>query len=393
MLIKVITAIFILSFTVAVSAQRPGGGRPPSGQPGPGGRPPMGMPGQRPDNNGPKGDWIESLDQNDDNRIEVAELQAAIDRTFGEFDKNKDGSIGMPESGFRPERLGPEERNEGRQRRLLPPFFFAEELSRASSMNKTEFERVVRGVFNEMDSNSDGYIDQKESRPRIGGKPEGDHRMRPNAQFIAAELRFGDKLIKDKPFSAEMQIEDTRRLFDGSTVTKKISGATFRDTAGRTRREQPIDIAGIGVMGVDNKPQMLVFINDFAARTQIFLDVNQRVARKTPLGNGDIPDPKPRVDAKTESLGEREIEGVRAVGTRETFEIPASQLGSSKPMQVVTEVWFSPDLQVIVMSRHLDPIAGEHVFKLVNIKRAEPSASFFEVPADYKVLGKPMRNE
>ncbi|HMT09408.1 MAG TPA: EF-hand domain-containing protein [Pyrinomonadaceae bacterium] len=392
MFVKVITAIFVLGFSVAISAQRPGGGRPPIGQPGPGDRPPMGMPGQRPDHDGPKGDWIGSLDQNGDDRIDATELQTAIDRTFSEFDKNKDGSIGMPESGFRPERNGPENRNEGRQRRLLPPFFFAEELSRGNAMSKTDFERVVRGVFNEMDGNADGFIDQKESRPRIGGKPEGDHRMRPNAQFIAAELRFGDKLIKDKPFSAEMQIEDTRRLFDGSTVTKKINGATYRDTAGRTRREQPIDIAGIGVVGADNKPQMLVFINDFTARTQIFLDVNQKVARKTPLGNGDIPDPKPRVDAKTESLGEREIEGVRAVGTREMFEIPANQLGSSKPMQVVTEVWFSPDLQVIVMSKHTDPIAGEHVFRLVNIRRTEPAAALFEAPADYKVVGKPMRD-
>jgi len=353
------------------------------------------MPGQRP-NDPPKGDWIESIDQNGDRRIDMTELQAAIDRTFAEFDRDKNGTINMTESGSRPERFDPEERNEGRQRRLLPPFFFAEELMRASAMNRSDFERTVRSVFNEMDGNFDGYIDQKESRPRHVeglGPRDGEKPMRPNAQFIAAELRFGDKLIKDKPFSAEMQIEDTRRLFDGTTVTKKISGATYRDSNGRTRREQPIDIGGLGVVGTDNKPQMLVFINDFAARTQYFLDANQKIARKSPLGDGNIPDPKPRIGAQIEDLGVREVEGVQAKGTRETFEIPAAQLGSSKPMQVVTEVWFSPELQVIVMSRHLDPIAGEHVFRLVNIRRAEPATTLFEVPSDYKVLGKPMRDE
>ena len=247
-----------------------------------------------------------------------------------------------------------------------------------------------------MDRNADGFIDQMESRPPRGDQRpphDSDRPMRPNAQFIAAELRFGDKLIKDKPFSAEIQIEDTRRLFDGTTVTKKISGAIYRDASGRTRREMPMNIGGIGVVGVDNKPQMLVFINDFASRSQIFLDANQKMARRNPLGDGNIPDPKPRAGAQTEDLGTREIEGVQATGTRETFEIPVGQLGNSKAMQVVTEVWFSQELQAIVMSRHLDPIAGEHVFKLVNIKRVEPSASFFEVPADYKVLGKPTRNE
>ena len=32
----------------------------------------------------------------------------------------------------------------------------------------------------------------------------------PNGQFIAAELRFGDRLVKGQPFSAETVIEDSR---------------------------------------------------------------------------------------------------------------------------------------------------------------------------------------
>lgn len=396
MKVYLFTALTVLLIATAVSAQRPGGGRPPIGQPGPGGRPPMGMPGQRPAD-GPKGDWIDSIDRNSDKKVDAAELRAAIEQTFNEFDRDNNGTISGSETNPRSEPMSDRRpQNDGFRRKLLPPFFFAERFKLGGEINKAEFDKAVTSTFEQLDRNADGYIDQMESRPPRGeqGPPhDGDRPMRPNAQFIAAELRFGDKLIKDKPFSAEMQIEDTRRLFDGTTVTKKIVGATYRDTAGRTRREQPIDIGGIGVFGSDNKPQMLVFINDFANRTQIFLDVNQKIARRTPLGNGDIPDPKPRVGAQVEDLGTREIEGVQATGTRETFELPAGQLGNTKPMQVVTEVWFSQELQAIVMSRHLDPIAGEHLFKLVNIKRTEPAATYFEVPAEYKVLGKPMRNE
>jgi hypothetical protein len=60
-------------------------------------------------------------------------------------------------------------------------------------------------------------------------------------------------------------------------------------------------------------------------------------------------------------------------------------MGNDKPLQVVTENWFSPELQMIVMSRHLDPLSGEHIFRLTNIKRAEPAADLFSVPAGYKV--------
>ncbi|HRA40493.1 MAG TPA: hypothetical protein PK108_08055, partial [Pyrinomonadaceae bacterium] len=56
-----------------------------------------------------------------------------------------------------------------------------------------------------------------------------------------------------------------------------------------------------------------------------------------------------------------------------------------KPIQVISEKWFSPELQVVVMSRHLDPLAGEHIFRLINIKRTEPAAELFSVPAGYKI--------
>ena len=138
---------------------------------------------------------------------------------------------------------------------------------------------------------------------------------------------------------------------------------------------------------------MLVFINDLGTKTQIFLDQNNKVARKSQIGEDRAlraeNDGPP--DAKTESLGTKTIEGVNVEGTRTTFEIPAGQLGNAKPIQVVSEKWYSPELKVVVMSRHVDPLAGEHVFKLVNIKRAEPSADLFAIPAGYRIENQPDR--
>ena len=279
---------------------------------------------------------------------------------------------------------------------LLPPFFFDQALRSGVSLTRDQFAATVKAVFNEMDKNHDGVLSKDEARPPRGDGPDrtprggepGGAPPPPNARFIAAELRFGDKLVSGQPFSAQTVIEDTRRLYDGSTVTKTVNGAIYRDGAGRTRREQPLEmVGGVQVSGANGQPQTLVFINNFPDRTQTFLDINNKIARTNPI-RGDVAPPAgpagPK-DAKTESLGTKTIEGVQAEGTRTTFEIPAGDLGNDKPIEVVTETWYSPELQVIVMSRHIDPIAGEHIFRLTNIKRAEPPPDLFTVPAGFRV--------
>lgn len=396
-----LVTILIISAAASASAQRP-----PEGPMRPGGPP-------------PRHDWVKDFDINKDGKIDSTEFQSAIDVSFAEFDKNGNGTIEQNEirrarpddepmpprdQGIRPEGPpmgpppGPKMSPEGK--RILPPFFFADRVGDGVSTNKSEFEQIVRGVFKEMDRNADGFISGEEATPprRPGdapGPPRGFGPPPPNAQFIAAELRFGDKLIAGQPFSAEVVIEDTRRLFDGSTVTKQRRGAIYRDGEGRTRHEQPLEtVGGFNIVGNDNRPLNLVFINDFVAKTRTFLDLNEKVARASRLGDKPPPfgkrEPK---DAKTESLGTKTIEGVKVEGTKTSFEIPVGQLGNDKPIAVVTESWFSPELGVIVMSRHVDPVAGEHVFKLVNIRRGEPSAELFKIPAGFRVENSELRKE
>jgi len=109
-----------------------------------------------------------------------------------------------------------------------------------------------------------------------------------------------------------------------------------------------------------------------------------------PLTMGGHPLVLPYVTAdkgSTELLGTRDFDGVRADGKRTTRTIPAGAIGNEKPIAIVSERWFSPDLNVVVMSRNLDPRSGETVYRLTNIKRGEPSADLFKVPADYKLRG------
>jgi hypothetical protein len=88
-------------------------------------------------------------------------------------------------------------------------------------------------------------------------------------------------------------------------------------------------------------------------------------------------------ESKNEELGKQMVEGVEAEGTRSTFTIPAGEIGNERPINVVTETWYSPELQTVVMRRHTDPRIGETVYRLTNISRSEPSRSLFELPSDY----------
>lgn len=92
-----------------------------------------------------------------------------------------------------------------------------------------------------------------------------------------------------------------------------------------------------------------------------------------------------RGNGVTESLGSRDFDGVSAEGTRVTHTIPAGAIGNEKPIAIVAERWYSPQLNLVVMSSASDPRSGVTSYRLVNIKRSEPAAELFRIPADYKV--------
>ena len=106
-----------------------------------------------------------------------------------------------------------------------------------------------------------------------------------------------------------------------------------------------------------------------------------------PIAKGAAP------DIKSDSLGKQTIEGVAAEGTRSTVTIPAGVIGNELPIQSVSERWYSPELQTIVMTKRSDPRFGETVYRLTNIQRTEPPASLFELPSDYTVNDMSIMNE
>lgn len=241
-------------------------------------------------------------------------------------------------------------------------------------------------------------------RPQAASEQQaetGDNHRRPfphgpGFNLLSSEMRFGDKTVTGQPFSAQVEIDSTRTLADGTRSTHKGTGVIYRDSDGRTRHEMTLGVLGPFASAGD--PPQMVFINDPVASTHYALDATNRTARKMTLPSSKRP-PRalneqseqsgrhqpPPFDIKTESLGKQVIEGIEAEGTRSVITIPAGVHGNDSPVEVVSERWYSQELQTVVMSKHSDPRMGEHVYRLTNIKREEPARTLFEVPADYQI--------
>jgi hypothetical protein len=229
--------------------------------------------------------------------------------------------------------------------------------------------------------------------------------------------------VQGAPYSATITNESVQTLADGNRIVQSSTGTTARDSRGRTRQDAPLP--PIGNLSAANAPH-LVFIMDPVAQVSYTLNLTDKTAEKMSIPSGapgpsaatagarqvfvtqsgavqvpDAPSPPPAIviakslgseehaEVTTEDLGTETMEGLLVTGTRTTRTIPAGEIGNEKPISIVTEVWTSPDLKTIVYSKRSDPRMGEQTFKLANIVRAEPDASLFTVPADFKLTDGP----
>lgn len=200
------------------------------------------------------------------------------------------------------------------------------------------------------------------------------------------------KVVIGAPYSADINNQMSQTLADGNTISRSNSGHVARDSQGRTYSQETF--TG-GFMG-STSPMTVTFIIDPVAGYAYVLNSEKKTATRRAIKqprNGFDPSSRPhdRADRPTPpdvvktDLGTQNINGVSANGKSTTRTIPAGTMGNSQPLVSTNEVWYSPDLQTFVLSKHSDPRMGQSTFSLTNIQRAEPPASLFQVPSDYTV--------
>lgn len=255
------------------------------------------------------------------------------------------------------------------------------------------------------------------------------------------------KPVKNAPYSATVINERLQTLADGNQIVSKSTSASYRDSEGRTRQEfrdnkgelqrmsinDPVTNTNYELRARDKTalkrstdPELMRKAADGARarieqlRKEGKLPANgealiarraesgdagrgqelrvrvqnelgdgaaarQISARLGPVIAGAAGDMKWAAKATTKDLGTREIDGLKAEGKLRSYEIPAGEIGNRAPIVVSDESWYSPDLKVTLYTKHSDPRHGDTVYRLENVKREEPAAALFTVPADYTV--------
>ena len=257
--------------------------------------------------------------------------------------------------------------------------------------------------------------------------PEGQEgQQNVTLQLIAADAQ----VVKGKPYSAETTTETVQTLADGNRIVHRTVSKFYRDSDGRTRREQTFG-------NVDpehpSPHEVKVFVDDPVNGLAFVLDPASKSADKIQRSRKVIDEQNAEDDAKRimlkfskdsedsvqtapgpmlikfrdehfgdpnavmalttdekrevakEDLGARNIEGVDCNGTRLTTTIPTGAVGNEKPISIVRETWFAPAIGAVVESTTDDPRYGKTTYQLTNVQLSEPPRSLFEPPANYRM--------
>jgi hypothetical protein len=209
-------------------------------------------------------------------------------------------------------------------------------------------------------------------------------------------VSIDSQLVKGKPYSASSSTDTVQTLSDGNRIAHHTTSRVYRDSLGRTRREQTFGSVDPSNPG---PREVKIFIDDPTGNAAFVLDPGSETALKLPrsrkfLDEGEansiprlhtLPPLDESRSIATRDLGTNTIDGLLCRGTRQTITIPAGQIGNLGPIVIVTETWYAPSIEAIVQSRTNDPRFGQTSYQLHDIQLGEQARALFELPGNYKL--------
>ena len=231
------------------------------------------------------------------------------------------------------------------------------------------------------------------------------------------QISVQTKTVQNAPYSAEATSESAQVLPDGNRIVHRTTTRVYRDSAGRTRRETLDDNGQVVTVMLSDPTTGTSYVLDgrgllqserTVAGTTARITAEKKLTEETLVATQKIVKDREVVggvaggivgggsgistlyfvngatekgQSTKEDLGQQTVQGVTATGTRTTTTIPAGAIGNEQPITIVSEEWFSSELQVLVLTRHSDPRSGETTYRLSNIDRSEPAKSLFDPPA------------
>ena len=242
-------------------------------------------------------------------------------------------------------------------------------------------------------------------------------------------MRFAQMPVLGAPYSGEEIQEQQQTLSDGTHINRtNMRRMMYRDSQGRTRAERPMMPMMVASNGGGQAPQ-IVEITDPVQGVQYTLDTEHKIAHRVTLqpfpGRTNLSPQSPPANQSgrtgtlsatlpapatvaaaggggvitggsglaraprqinSEKLGSQVFDGILAEGQRQTMTIPAGSQGNDRDINVVTEMWTSPDLHMVIYRKSSDPRSGDSIMHFNNLSRNEPDPQLFLVPPDYQVV-------
>jgi len=204
--------------------------------------------------------------------------------------------------------------------------------------------------------------------------PSGDGSIRTHIEGIEVPP------IPGAPFTAKVVVEWDQPLIGGGTMARTYYTMVARDAQGRVHRE----VRGFVPVGSNTEPPLrTITVLDPVADTRtncveatMQCTVTAYQARAVLAGATVVGG---RVT--TESLGSQTINGVTAVGTRET----QTTQTHSRVILSHKESWYSPQLQMDLSVVRNNPQTGQIKLTVENLQQVKPDASWFAVPSGFQV--------
>jgi hypothetical protein len=170
-----------------------------------------------------------------------------------------------------------------------------------------------------------------------------------------------------------LETTTVRHLADGNIIEQTYRSKHARDSLGRTRLETP----------------NTVVIGDPAARTIVFLDVRNHLARRARVAERPEGRVAPRrgPGSAGEDLGKATVAGFEVEGRRLVATIPANTIGNRDAIQQIQEMWYSPELEFALIRKSSDSISGDTTQRAISVRKSPYfPPNYFAVPGDYRLV-------
>lgn len=242
---------------------------------------------------------------------------------------------------------------------------------------------------------ADGTRIHRETKTAVYRDSEGrTRRETPESIMISDPVANVSYVLNPKTMTAHKMTMASSGNYFFSRTTSGVPGVGVgggKETATFTMRTNGAGPTSITVNGQPLDPKTVAEMVAKAKASGEGVTINgpalerEKVVFREGLQGGFHASEEMQAKWKAEPLGKQVIEGVNAEGTRNVTTIETGAVGNDRPIQTSSERWYSEELQTVVMTKHSDPRTGEESFRLMNVRRGEPGAYLFQVPAGYQL--------